>query len=326
MHTFDHLLFHVMILCLSIQSLPILGQDTAVVVVTVEDSTLIPEGLAYYRATNSFFVSSIHRKKIVEVDASSGEARDFIATGQNGFAGGVGLKVDEKADLLYALCFSKDDTTYSTGLYIYDLKTKVLILRIREEDGEPKLFNDLVLDGRGDLYITDTERSTIWRLGKNEGKLERFYSEPELYPNGIAVDRSNGILYLACWTKGIKALDISTGEAESIHPTVVSSQGIDGLYFHDGSLIGIHNRDGDRIIRYQMDKTGKCIGWEIIDAGNKYFDFPTTGVLAGDVFYCIANSQIAKLDQDHNRIKEEVALNPTYILSYELKKKKKKKK
>ena len=299
------------------------SQDTAQLVLTLRDSSLIPEGIAYYAAGDQFFISSIRHKKIIAVDAQSGTTEDFISPEQNGFQGGVGLHVDEKDDLLYALCYSQVDSQYITGLFIYDLTTGALILRVKEDGVTKKLLNDLVVDKKGNVFVTDTYRNCIWMLPQGEQKFESFYSEENLSPNGIAIADDGKTLFVATWEKGILALNISTQEIQSIHADgEIRSQGIDGLYYYKGSLIAVHNKNYDHIVRYHLEDDRVCTHWEIVDPGNKYFQLPTTGVLHKDRFYCLANSQIDKLDQEKNKIKSGEKLNPVYILSYDLKTKK----
>ncbi len=326
MHSINHLLTTLLCLCPMLVTTKLHAQDTALVAFTIEDSTLIPEGIAHYQETNTFFISSIHRKKIIAVDGETGSVHDFIRSEQNGFQGGVGLKVSQKNHLLYALCYSKIDSQYLTGMYIYDLKTRALILRIKEEGPEKKLFNDLVLDRKGNVYISDTERSCIWLLQNGSRKLELFYQEEDLFPNGIAIDKDRNRLFIASWEKGILKLDKSSDEAVSIHAGEVPSMAIDGLYYFKNTLLAIHNGTVDRIVQYALDKDGMSEGWKIIDEENPYFDLPTTGVVVDDHFYCIANSQITKLNQASNSLLKKSTLDPTYILRYELDTGKRKKK
>ncbi len=297
------------------------AQDSASLAITLPDSTMIPEGIAYYEDTHNFFISSIHQRKIVKVDAESGEMQDFIRPGQHGFLGGVGLHIDQKNHILYALCYSKLDSVDATGLYLYDLKKEVLIFRIMDDGPGPKLWNDLTLDRKGNLYITDTNGSSIWVLPKGAKKIQLFYSKPSLYPNGITINQGKDRLYIASWNQGILAIDILTKEAKSIHPDgEIISQGIDGLYFYRNSLIAIHNRDHGKIMRYFLDKDGLCSGSEILVSECPYFDIPTTGTLVNKTFFCLANSQLDKLDQGSNQIKKDAKLDPTYIISLPLKK------
>ena len=311
-----------LIISLIICSFSVFAQKaTGKLAFSISEPNLIPEGITYYFKTKSFFLSSIYLKKIIEVDAESKQVSDFILPAEEGYQGGVGLTIDRKRKLLYALCYSKVNDEHITGLYCYSLKKKQLKFKIVLDGDTPKILNDMVLDKSGNLYITNTFDSKVFMLKKGTQQLVEFYSEPELYPNGIAIDKKRKILYLASWDKGILALDMKTLTTKSIHPDTVNSQKIDGLYLYKNSLIGIHiggEKTDQHISRFYLNKQQQVTKTALLDKGHPLFDTPTTGVLIKDKFYCIANSQIPKLDQATNGIKEGVNVTDTHILVYEL--------
>ena len=44
----------------------------------ISEQDLIPEGITYSSSQNSFYLSSIYKKKIVQIDAETGEFKDFF--------------------------------------------------------------------------------------------------------------------------------------------------------------------------------------------------------------------------------------------------------
>jgi uridine kinase len=75
-----------------------------------------------------------------------------------------------------------------------------------------------------------------------------------------------------------------------------------------------------RIVRLHLDDQGAHItGVSTLDANNPYFEIPTTGVVAKDDYYVIANSQLPDLDQSVNQIIDSTRLSDTYLLKYNLK-------
>jgi len=59
-----------------------------------------------------------------------------------------------------------------------------------------EFLNDVAVDKDGNVYVSDSNTSTIWRL--SGGKLEKWIEGPELkYPNGLFVDGDN--LIVAAW-------------------------------------------------------------------------------------------------------------------------------
>ncbi len=64
-----------------------------------------------------------------------------------------------------------------------------------------KFLNDLAIDSNGDIYVSDTTASRIYRIAKN--KPEIFVQGPQWEsPNGLLV--SDGVLWVASWGMGMK--------------------------------------------------------------------------------------------------------------------------
>jgi hypothetical protein len=57
---------------------------------------------------------------------------------------------------------------------------------------------------------------------------------------------------------------------------------------------------------------------EFLAQGDDKFDVPTTGVIAGDEFYFIANSQLFQLIGNKGKIKDPASLTSTYIMKIKL--------
>ena len=192
------------------------------------------------------------------------------------------------------------------------------------QDTQAFFFNDLDIDQKGNLYISDTEGSRIFFASSDASDPQIFYSENEMYPNGITLDEYDRSLYIASWQKGILRLDLDSMTTSSIHPeeAIVSSQGIDGLYFYNKSLVGIQNGYQDKskhkILRFYLDDNHLVYKIDTLLTGHSSFDVPTTGVVVNDRFYCLANSQMDNLDQKTNEIIDTNILNPTLILGISL--------
>ena len=77
---------------------PVIHSDTAFV---LHDRSLHTEGIDYDAASNTFYLGSIHKRKIVKVTAS-GKATDFCPEGFEGMTSIFGIKVDGKKNVLWA--------------------------------------------------------------------------------------------------------------------------------------------------------------------------------------------------------------------------------
>jgi hypothetical protein len=76
-------------------------------------------------------------------------------------------------------------------------------------------------------------------------------------------------------------------------PSALCLATIDGLYFHGGSLIAIQNAFmTPRVVRFHLTRDlGAIERFEVLERRNPLFEGVTTGVIAGDEFYYMANIQ-----------------------------------
>jgi sugar lactone lactonase YvrE len=256
----------------------------------VAESDLIPEGLAWDPRSRKLYLSSIAKRKIVEI-ASNGRARDFIAEGQEGIGRVIGMRVDPRTNSLWANSLSN---TEGSGVFHYDLATGRLIgKQVLPAD---LLFNDLVVTSKGDVFITATRAQALYWIPAKTGKIEEWRPGLKLREaNGIALSSDQKRLFVSTFPDGVTVIDLESGSVRGLaHPASISMGSIDGLYFHDNSLIAIQNGYiAHRVARFflnaALDRVERA---EVLDRGNPLFDVPTTGAIAGNAFYFVANSQL----------------------------------
>ncbi|NNF35659.1 MAG: hypothetical protein HKN68_16245 [Saprospiraceae bacterium] len=291
--------------------------------IEIEAYDLIPEGITYDSENKSFFLSGLHRHKIVEYGRFSDELSNFIDEAYGGYGMGVGMKVDEDSRRLITLSSNNTDTSFSSSIHFWNMNDPSDHEVITRKDTSGFFFNDLIIDRSGNIIITDTEASRVWMIEKDDTLLQVIYEEAELYPNGITYDPERDEIYIASWQKGILRLDRENKSTHTIHTgEVKASQGIDGLYYHDNSLISIQNGYQDlsrhNIVRFRMNDNFMVSSTDTLAINHSSFNIPTTGVVVGDRFYCIANSQLDNLNQQTNEIIDTSILDPTYILGIPL--------
>ena len=284
---------------------------------------LIPEGIAYDEKLNNFYLSGLHRHKIMRYGRYSDEMKDFIGVGYSGYGMGVGMKVDPISRRLISLSSNNTDSTFASSVHFWNLDDPSIHEAIVHTDTLGFFFNDLIIDRSGNIIITDTDGSRLWQIENGETDLQIIYEEAELYPNGLAYDPLRDQIYIASWQKGILRLDQESNATKSIHfNDVKASQGIDGLYYYNNSLIGIQNGYQDlskhNIVRFILDDDFMISRIDTLAINHSSFNIPTTGVVVGDRFYCIANSQLDNLDQETNKIIDTSIIDPTYILGIPL--------
>jgi sugar lactone lactonase YvrE len=281
---------------------------------TAAENDLIPEGLAWDARSGKLYLGSINKHKIVEI-APDGSVRDFIIAGQDGIGSVLGIKVDPRTNSLWANSISN---TEGSGVFHYDLPTGRLIQKhVLPAD---LLFNDLVVTSHGDVFVTATRAQALYWIPAKTGRLKEWRPGLRLRDaNGIAISNDQKRLFIATFPDGVTVIDLESGSVRGVaHPANVTMAAIDGLYFHHNSLIAIQNGwMAHRVARFflnpALDRVKRA---EVLERGNPLFDVPTTGAVAGDTFYFIANSQLRYYGA--KGIVEGANLRPISILKLKL--------
>jgi sugar lactone lactonase YvrE len=292
----------------------------------IPQKDLIAEGIAYDPASGSFFVSSTYRRKIVEINVA-GKASDFTSDKQDGIWGVVGMEVDAKRRHLWANSGNLDEnmemkdpepeTLGHTAIHKYDLTTRKLIKKyVLAIKGEKHFFNDLSISKNGDVYITDTDAGAVYWISAAKDEVELLVKPAAMsFPNGIALSDDDKHLYVA-HLEGISVIDLKTKEVKlTSAPENTSTTSIDGMVFHANSLIANQGLTGvERVVRFHLGSDPSRIEKvDVLQINHPTFVLPTTGVVAGDSFYYIANSQLRSFDEKGNIFPDD-KLQETIIL------------
>ncbi len=281
-------------------------EHRAVVAFTVPERDLVPESIAYDPVEKVFYVSSLRKRKIVRVKPGGPGApavtTDFVEEGADELDAVHGIKVDAVRRRLWAVSAAapemrgfKPENYGRSALHEYDLVSKKLVRKIALPGPPTHLFNDLVLDAAGDVYVTDTESAEVHVLKAGESELKTLVKKSLFVaPNGIVLSADGKHLYVADVAQGLFHVDRATGEIQALDQTPgIFPAGLDGLVSHEGSLIGIMNVvSAGRVARWQVTADGMALEeGEVLECGHPSFHQPTRGVVVDGAFYFIANSQ-----------------------------------
>jgi hypothetical protein len=285
------------------------------------DPKLIPEGIAYDPKQDRFFIGSVAQKKIVSANRK-GEVKDFSKPGDN-LDCVLGLFVDVAHEQLYAVStngfLDEAQKQRRNAVVRYDLKTGGLVNRFDAPDANQ--LNDLTIVADGAIYATDSATGRLFQKMTGEKRLTPFGAKGALPgANGITLS-SDDKLYVAIST-GIAIIDPSTGVPTRLpQPDTVVTGGCDGLYWHRGDLVGIQNvTNPGRVIRIALTDQGTRISGSTVLQSHHHPEFaePTTGAIAADALYVIANSYVGHF-QPNGNIKDPGQLKPTAIIAVPLK-------
>ncbi|MGH1365149.1 MAG: hypothetical protein ACRBF0_16430 [Calditrichia bacterium] len=292
------------------------GQEPSVRTIELPKKDLIPEGTAFNETTNSIYVGSIYRQKIIEITID-GEVRDLLGQDLFGELSPVGIEFDDSNHTLWinmALSPVVNQTLaeeWKTGLMAYDIKKKVSWHYLLE-DSLPSFFNDLTVLPNGDVIITETANARLFRFDATIQKLQLYANLEETnFPNGITYHEPSRNLFVST-NQGIVKIDMVSKEqtllnvADGINATV-----IDGLSLHENYFIG---HQSSKITRFYVDKSFTTLTEsDVFDSGPE-FDSSTTGEVGDGFYHYIVNSQI-RSGVENKRIKPLDSLETILIRS-----------
>jgi len=281
---------------------------TPVVAFTLSDAELMPEDIAYDAKTKTFFLSSTRERKVVAVGPDGG-AKDFIKTGQDGLWAAMGLGVDESRRTLWVSSGATPEVTGypeadagKTALFEYDLDTHALRNRydLPPLKDQQQLLGDVAVMANGDVLAGDAY-GMIYRVHPGTPAPEAMtprdvfvsVQEPAALPDGrnaLVIDYVLGIGKLNLATKAVTWLP---------HPDNVALNGIDGIVVTGHRAIAVQN--GTNPIRISAidfdDSFSRILGVTVLEQKTPHLTEPTHGVVVGDTYYFIANSEDSKVDK-----------------------------
>ena len=261
------------------------------------EKDLVPEGLAYDEPRNVFYLSSLNRRKIVKI-GRDGVPSDFVPPDRFGLLPVLGIRVDPNDDTVWADSFT--DSTALTELLHFDA-TGGLLGRFKPPGAAKHGFNDLVIRKGGEVLTTDSLANAVVRFDPAARTFTTLsLHRPLFYPNGIALSSDDRTLYVADYL-GVVAIDLLNNQSHDVDPGPRSTlAGVDGLYWHNGSLIAIQNGIGKpRIAAFHLATDGFHVTrTTVLENRSNLLAMPTTGAIRGSDFFFIANSQIENMNND----------------------------
>ena len=293
---------------------------------TVADPTLHPEGVAFDARHRRWFLGSVRQRKVIAIE-HDGSVRDFVARAADGLAGVFGMAVDSARRTLWVATtalprmegFATADSG-RVGVYGFDLETGRLQRKawMSRDSSAAHTFGDVAVAPNGDVYVSDSQAPWILVLPVGRDSLVRFLTHPLFRSlQGMAITPDGATMYVADYSHGLLRVSLSSKTVSAlVAPHGVTLLGVDGLYWHRGSLIGVQNGvTPARVVRFCLDPSGRSVRrLEVLDRNPAVADEPTLGAIEGDSLVYVATSEWEKYDDAGRRV-AGTKLRPAIALS-----------
>lgn len=253
-----------------------------------KSNELYPEGLAYSKKSNTFYVSSIHYGKIGKVDWK-GNYQEFIDDSE--LVTTLGMLADDKRDLLFVCVADPGVSVRTKGetqgklskLVVYSLSTgeKQYSIDLMALNADNNNFaNDLAMDSKGNLYITNSFAPIIFKVNTKTKKAEVFATHDSWKGEGFNL---NGIAYhkkgfiLASQSNTGVLYRVNENDAKDIIKIKVDAiGGADGIILSNPNELIVISNSQKKIFRLATKDDWKTA--EITETIESKTQFPTTGV------------------------------------------------
>jgi len=275
----------------------------------LEEKDLLSEAVVHDPKTGAFFVSAVHRRKVVRIDAA-GRAADFVPEAHEGLTSAIGLALDAGRRSLYVSTagqalmrgFKPEDEGRSE-VREYGIDDGKLRRRIAPPEGiAGAQASDLALGPDGTLYGSDPASGRVYAAGPDATRFRVLVERgPIASAQGLTLSDDGRWLFVADYLQGVVRVDSKTGAALLLPiPEDAAGGGIDGLLFVRGSLIGIRN--GLRphaILRIALSPDlDRVASVSFLERAVPDWDEPTLGTLAGRDLVYVATSQYERFGRD----------------------------
>jgi sugar lactone lactonase YvrE len=284
---------------------------------TLSDRELVPEGIAYDAAEHVFYVGGISHKGVYRLVSEAGMRP--LSSPRDKVDSILGIAIDSQRRRLYAVStngvIDVADKDRRNAIKVYDL-TKWALVSSVDVPGA-RMLNDVAIVPDGTLVVTDSDGGGVWRVDPEGGTATALVALGKAPgANGVAVPPRGGVAYVASNRRPLR-VDLRSGEVTPLAlPPHENAAAIDGLYWHQGSLIGVQNvTTPARIVRLRLADDGRSItAVETLQSHHQpAFDEPTTAAVAGGSLYVLARTGLSHYNRKGQFEQRETAQPPLIL-------------
>jgi sugar lactone lactonase YvrE len=280
--------------------------------------------LALDSRNRDLYIASTRERKILR-HTKAGVVTEFIRSGQDGFYGAASLLIDPQHRLLYATTGAvpfmvnyRPEDSGRSGIFAFDLNSGKLVRKVLlPPDGKQHFLNNLVMNHAGDIYICDSLASGIYKLQRGSGHLEVFIPSTVFRASqGLALSDDQKTLYLSDFSNGLWAVDLASRTPRKIDsPADIWLGGLDGLSRVPDGFISVQiGVKPARVLHLKLAPNAqKLTSVEILEMNHPAYAEPIQGIVDGDSFFYVANSQLNLGDSKTGAYAADQA-RPTVVL------------
>ncbi|NUW30897.1 SMP-30/gluconolactonase/LRE family protein [Nonomuraea sp. SMC257] len=224
-----------------------------------------PEGITADPRTGDLYAGSYTDGTVFRMTPGRRVAETFLPAGADGWHTANGLEADRSGRLWV--------TDSTSGVTVYDTRTRAPLARFEVEGDEPTFVNDVAIAPDGSAYLTDSARAVVYRVTPRRLAQARGGSAP-LTPyadlsdavgpnapgtftlNGIVADPAGRYLLTADMTGGdLYRVDLATRAVRKVALKGGDMLHADGLELRGATLWAVHNTV-DTISRWRVTRDG----------------------------------------------------------------------
>ncbi|MDB5082253.1 MAG: hypothetical protein JWP00_4177 [Chloroflexi bacterium] len=246
---------------------------------------IFPEGVAYQKGTDNFYVSSSANGTIFKGDLDKEVTTVFLPGGQDGRTSATGMKVSRKGHLFIS--------GGATGkMFVYDIPTKKLIASFTSSRLPTSFVNDVIVTPDGTAYFTDSVSPVLYRVKADKAgqyhfeEWLNFTNTPLVYTTGFNVngietaEEGEYLVVVQSNTGKLFRIEVDTKKVREIGlggPDVTVKNG-DGLLLR-GNILYVVRNSNQLITKIKLSEDFKR-GRVLKETSDPSFDSPTTIALA----------------------------------------------
>lgn len=285
--------------------------------ITLQGKTLFPEGIITL-PNNDLLVGGFGDGSIQRIDAKNNVSY-FSKPGENGMAIAVGFALDKKNNRLWVANFNFKTESGKPGsnFKVFDYTTGKLLKTIPEKFIEGAFFNEVTLDDKGNVYVsntfgpnlyTSTFESTNAAVFVTSDLLKNPSPDQPFGLNGLTITPDKKYLIASVMNRTIKGggtlvrINLSNKEIVQVKlrddEATKAFSGSDGMFFYNDQLmmVNVYSASG-AIFSAKFNKDYSAATLTIRDKFQSVYDRPTASAIRDGKLYTV-NSQLNHIIDD----------------------------